>query len=222
MRMRSWTSSLYRDLSRAALLPVLLLTSLPIDAARVSDIASTRHNLSVSGSGSVTAVSESQICVFCHTPHQAEAIPNAPLWNRQASVAAYTPYTSDTIDANDIVSGIIIHLKKPMEIGKAAKDLGVTELRPVPIPDENGEILGQAYPERGLLFSLTENLKSLRISTILIEPVSAEMFRLRALYDFNHQYKLSLADLELAVQHDPRDAEPPYPRDGPSHEGFEP
>ena len=89
--------------ARAMVLPLLLL-SLPLDAERISDIANTRHNLSISGSGSVTAVSESQICVFCHTPHHAEAIPNAPLWNRQASGAAYTPYTSDTIDANDIAA----------------------------------------------------------------------------------------------------------------------
>ena len=75
-----------------------------LTAARVSDIRNTPHNLSTSGSGNVTAVSESQICVFCHTPHQAEAIPDAPLWNREASGAAYTPYTSNTIDANDIAS----------------------------------------------------------------------------------------------------------------------
>lgn len=72
------------------------------NAAPVSDIASTRHNFSVTGTGGVKAVAESQICVFCHTPHHAEAIPRAPLWNRQASGATYTPYTSNSIDASDI------------------------------------------------------------------------------------------------------------------------
>jgi hypothetical protein len=86
------------------LLAVLLAASFSIHAERISDIASTRHNLSVSGTGSVSAVSESQICVFCHTPHHAELLPAAPLWNRQASGAAYTPYTSNTIDANDIAA----------------------------------------------------------------------------------------------------------------------
>jgi hypothetical protein len=37
-------------------------------AARVSDVSNTPHNLSVTGPGPVRAVSESQICVFCHTP----------------------------------------------------------------------------------------------------------------------------------------------------------
>ena len=95
---------LHRPMFAGAVLLALLAISFSNQAAPVSDITNTRHNLSVSGPGSVNAVTESQICVFCHTPHQAEAIPNAPLWNRQASAAAYTPYTSDTIDANDIAA----------------------------------------------------------------------------------------------------------------------
>ena len=83
---------------------VLLCSVTQAMAARVSDIASTKHNLSVTGTGGVTATSESQICVFCHTPHHAEAIPQAPLWNRQASGATYTPYASTSTDANDIAA----------------------------------------------------------------------------------------------------------------------
>ncbi|VAW86087.1 hypothetical protein MNBD_GAMMA18-695, partial [hydrothermal vent metagenome] len=43
-------------------------------AAKISDIANTQHNLSMTWGGNgadprdVTATSESQICVFCHTP----------------------------------------------------------------------------------------------------------------------------------------------------------
>ncbi len=88
----------------ATLTIVLLAAGSQLRAERISDIASTPHNLSISGTGAVRAVSETQICVFCHTPHQAEAIPAAPLWNRQASGAAYTPYTSNTIDADDIAA----------------------------------------------------------------------------------------------------------------------
>ncbi|MCP5150177.1 MAG: hypothetical protein H6983_10525 [Ectothiorhodospiraceae bacterium] len=73
-------------------------------AARISDVTNTRHNLSASGPGPVKATQESQICVFCHTPHAAEAIPGAPLWNRKESGATYTPYTSSTIDADDIAA----------------------------------------------------------------------------------------------------------------------
>jgi len=93
-----------RTATLAVSLTALLSLCLPLGAARISDIANTRHNLSTSGPGTVTAVSESQICVFCHTPHAAEAIPNAPLWNRKLSGATYTPYTSNSIDANDIAA----------------------------------------------------------------------------------------------------------------------
>ncbi len=70
-------------------------------AGRVSDVRSTLHNLSTAGPGTVKATSESQVCVFCHTPHA--ATPGAaPLWNRAMSGATYTPYTSLSLDANVI------------------------------------------------------------------------------------------------------------------------
>jgi hypothetical protein len=72
----------------------------PVGAAKISDIRNTKHNLSVNGPGTVKATSETQICVFCHTPHGAENIPKAPLWNRKLSTATYTTYTSSSIDAD--------------------------------------------------------------------------------------------------------------------------
>jgi len=73
-----------------------------VHAERVSEIANTKHNLSVAGSGTVRATSESQVCVFCHTPHAATQSPGAPLWNRQLSGATYTVYTSSSLDSEDI------------------------------------------------------------------------------------------------------------------------
>ncbi|HET9651718.1 MAG TPA: hypothetical protein VFP36_05990, partial [Usitatibacter sp.] len=70
-------------------------------AAGISDIRNTKHNLSASGGNAVTATSESQICVFCHTPHG--ATPGvSPLWNRKLGTTTYTPYTSSSLDANAI------------------------------------------------------------------------------------------------------------------------
>lgn len=83
---------------------VLILWFLPgrLPAERVSDIANTKHNLSVSGPGSVKATAEKQICVFCHTPHGAENIPKGPLWNRKLSGSVYTTYDSSSMDGTDI------------------------------------------------------------------------------------------------------------------------
>ncbi len=60
-------------------------------------IETTKHNLSASGTGSIKATSESEICIFCHTPHNAS--PQVPLWNRQDAGQNYTPYSSSTSDA---------------------------------------------------------------------------------------------------------------------------
>lgn len=62
-----------------------------------SGVAQTRHNLSVSGPGTVKAVTETQVCVFCHAPHNSS--PSGPLWNRRSPGATYTPYSSSTMVA---------------------------------------------------------------------------------------------------------------------------
>ena len=71
-------------------------------AQSISDVASTPHNLSVDGPGTVRATSETQVCVFCHTPHGATNSPGAPLWNRALSGQTYTTYSSSSLDAETI------------------------------------------------------------------------------------------------------------------------
>ncbi len=60
-------------------------------------VATTKHNLSASGPGTVKATTETQLCVFCHAPHNSS--PSAALWNRQTPGATYLPYTSSTTKA---------------------------------------------------------------------------------------------------------------------------
>ncbi|NNE63856.1 MAG: hypothetical protein HKN34_07235, partial [Gammaproteobacteria bacterium] len=97
--------ALRRLITRSLVLAIpICVFSSAIVAERISDISNTKHNLSTSGPGDVKAVSETQICVFCHTPHAAEAIPNAPLWNRGDYAETYTPYTSTSINASDIAA----------------------------------------------------------------------------------------------------------------------
>jgi predicted CXXCH cytochrome family protein len=62
-----------------------------------SSIQNSPHNLSASGPGTIRASAEEQICIFCHTPHN--AAPIQPLWNRNVPVTAYTPYSSNSLDA---------------------------------------------------------------------------------------------------------------------------
>jgi len=67
--------------------PVLVL--LPCAAALAQEnVASTVHNLSVSGPGEVKALGETEVCKFCHIPHNTVAA--EPLWGHALSeVEAY-------------------------------------------------------------------------------------------------------------------------------------
>jgi len=41
-----------------------------------------------------------QICLVCHTPHNADvSVSNAPLWNHETTTATFTTYSSATMDA---------------------------------------------------------------------------------------------------------------------------
>jgi hypothetical protein len=50
-------------------------------------VASTLHNLSASGPGEIRALNETEICKFCHIPHNAVA--REPLWGHTLSSAQY-------------------------------------------------------------------------------------------------------------------------------------
>ncbi len=75
---------------------LIILFLLPITLYSQS-IVNTVHNLSVSGPGKVKASSESEICIFCHTPHMSN--PKGPLWNRKDPGESYVLYNSTTTQA---------------------------------------------------------------------------------------------------------------------------
>ncbi len=68
---------------------VLALPSL----SQAAGITGTKHDLSGYGWGS------SELCIFCHTPHNAKTT-DAPLWNHgTTATASFTLYTSPTLNA---------------------------------------------------------------------------------------------------------------------------
>lgn len=66
-------------------------------AALADSIKGSKHDLSSTGHVDVQT-QESQVCVFCHTPHNASTI--GPLWNRNSAPAGttYTLYQSESLD----------------------------------------------------------------------------------------------------------------------------
>ena len=65
--------------------------------AQMRSILDSKHNLSAYGPGSVRASNETEICIFCHTPHNSSPI--QPVWNRNVPVNAYTVYSSNSLVA---------------------------------------------------------------------------------------------------------------------------
>lgn len=70
----------------------------PPPPAVSTSIVDTKHNLSISGPGTIKSATEEEICIFCHAPHHARR--DTPyLWNRYDTTASYTPYQSSTLIA---------------------------------------------------------------------------------------------------------------------------
>ncbi len=61
-------------------------------------ISTTKHNLSSQSINTVKAANETEICIFCHAPHN--TTPKMQLWNRRdPNLASYTLYSSSTLQA---------------------------------------------------------------------------------------------------------------------------
>ena len=69
----------------------------PFKDMQAQSVSQSRHNLSVSGRGTVKSMDDSRVCIFCHTSHSAN--PKSPMWNQKQSGTIYTLYDSSTLDA---------------------------------------------------------------------------------------------------------------------------
>ena len=74
----------------------VLLLMTPAALAQKS-VVDSKHNLSITGPGEIKALNEDRVCIFCHTPHNAQ--PYTPLWNRELSSGNYILYNSSTLSA---------------------------------------------------------------------------------------------------------------------------
>jgi hypothetical protein len=74
----------------------LLLGLLLIFSMAFAGIEGSKHDLSTSGGITDKSSDQDRICIFCHTPHNAS--PAIPLWNHEASVGPWTPYTGLDLD----------------------------------------------------------------------------------------------------------------------------
>ena len=86
-----------------------------VQAAKISDVRGTKHNLSASTNyvrngatlsvpaRNIKAKSETEVCIFCHTPHSTQTGNVTALWNRNLSSTVYNAnntFTSSSMDAS--------------------------------------------------------------------------------------------------------------------------
>jgi predicted CXXCH cytochrome family protein len=97
-----------------------------------SSIVDTKHNLSASGMGTLKAVSETEVCIFCHASHSGNA--QAPLWNRSDSPTTYTLYGSPSMSTNSQQPGTASRLCLSCHDGTVALGLVLNRTEPIAFP----------------------------------------------------------------------------------------
>jgi len=124
-----------------------------------------------------------------------------------AEIHRYKVAVFDQIEvsfAGGKVASIVIRLEQAFPANTVAEQLELSDLRPVLISNELGDILGQAFPERGVLFAFEQNHEpgkpSMKVTEIVLEPLSADPFLLRAETNLETNFAETLRDLDEAIK----------------------
>ncbi len=120
------------------------------------------------------------------------------------------PRVEVAYSADNKVSSLVIRFQRGFPAAQVAEQLELTKVQAVLVSNELGEVLGQSFPERGVLFSFepaTDPSKALKkVTHIVLEPISAEPFVLRAETNIDVRPEFSLNDAERAIKLQPANA----------------
>lgn len=114
-------------------------------------------------------------------------------------------------DAAHRVKSVMIRLPEPVDVRKFATVMPhLANIEPVIVTDELGFVLGQSFPERGILCSFERadepRKATMQVTQVIFEPISAEGFLLRAEYNLGLSWKKALHDLNVVTNLDPLNA----------------
>jgi tetratricopeptide (TPR) repeat protein len=112
----------------------------------------------------------------------------------------------EMIVIDDVVDSIVVYLTEAALPRDIAAELGLNDFFPVAIHGESGERLGLVYPERGVAFSFDPETLPPRVSQLVLSPISAEFFMLRAQDTWNADYARKMADANYALRLAPDNA----------------
>lgn len=110
----------------------------------------------------------------------------------------------DVTVVKDTVVSVLIHLNDVLDPSHCAAELRIANIEPCAIPDPRGNVMGMAFPERGVLFAFDSRDPEMLVSKIQLEPVNPEPFVMRAEYDFDRNYEKNLEDIDQAIEMSPR------------------
>ena len=106
------------------------------------------------------------------------------------------------------VASVVIRFDQAFPADSVAQQLELSNIRPVLVSNEVGEILGQVYPERGVLFAFEPSevpgKASMQVGQIILEPISAEPFVLRAETAVDNRPEKALQDVQQGLKLDPK------------------
>jgi tetratricopeptide (TPR) repeat protein len=150
------------------------------------------------------------------TLEQITSLWGEPLQETNGSEETVRLYSTDSLRhvevtfKENIVKSIVVQLATPFPEEQVRSVLAseLLKSRPVLIPDEKGEIIGEVFPEKGVIFLFASQgkRKALFVRQIGIEPVSAEPFVLRAEALLPEQPAEARRDILDALKLNPDDA----------------
>ena len=119
----------------------------------------------------------------------------------------------------DMVDAVIVQLSKPLTADALVRKLGMEEIRPATLTDATGVALAQAFPERGVVLRFTSGQRTSavsdvheaiaevrganrRVGEIVIQPIKAAAFLLRAVNNAQLHFSQSIEDLQHVLELD--------------------
>lgn len=86
----------------------LLVALLAAGTLSAGSIVNTKHDLSSTSTSGGVKVNTTQVCVFCHAPHNAAVAASAviPLWNKTTTASVFTMYNQANV-ANNSLTGTV-------------------------------------------------------------------------------------------------------------------
>ncbi len=116
-----------------------------------------------------------------------------------------------SFDGN-IVDTIVVQMQSPVASEVLIRRLHLEAVRPAPVSDQSGEIRAQVFPERGVILRFAEDSTMAiasdsketgpLVSEIVIQPIKASPFVLRAEHTRSTHLSHTIADLEESLQFD--------------------